>query len=313
MQEKMTFPSGAVREKKHGKGRFDLLSPFAAMRRALVAEHGAKVYGDRNHEKGLPFSSRVDSIKRHLDEYVAGRLNEDHLAQASFWLDSLMHDEVMIGAGFKPTALVDIGPNAGCPCEHLVIPAPSGDPDFRTWYGSQFYKSGCAAPRNQSIDTEPVVRLGEVPEKAARSSIRRIYVSGPLTDSDPKVRRLNIARASAIAKALIFEGFEVICPHTMTDDWEDLGRDRLLQNDFALIRDWADAIVVVGTNIDIAKSTGTHAEVAVARAASKPVFRLHVWLGETQLANYVKEFAEALRSPNPSAHDAFRPGHELES
>lgn len=93
-QPRRTFDSGAVREERDGKGRFDLMSPIALFRLARVYEKGGRKYSPRNWEKGMPFSRFVDSAVRHIMQYLLGDRVEDHLAQASWNLNSLMHLEV---------------------------------------------------------------------------------------------------------------------------------------------------------------------------------------------------------------------------
>lgn len=83
----------AFREPTDGKGRYDLISPFAIKRLAKHYENGAKKYADRNWEKGIPFSRYVDSAKRHLDQFVMGMENEDHLAAAVWNLCCIMHHQ----------------------------------------------------------------------------------------------------------------------------------------------------------------------------------------------------------------------------
>ena len=51
------FASGAVRDMQEGKGRCDLLPPAAILRLARHFEAGAKKYGERNWEKGIPINS----------------------------------------------------------------------------------------------------------------------------------------------------------------------------------------------------------------------------------------------------------------
>lgn len=104
------FQSGAVRDRREGKGRFDLISPIALRRLAGVYEKGSRKYGDRNWEKGMPLSRFLDSAERHLndfrmicqyerDEIPLGRLpaevdpNEDHLSQALWNVVALLHFE----------------------------------------------------------------------------------------------------------------------------------------------------------------------------------------------------------------------------
>lgn len=83
----------AIREPSDGKGRYDLISPFAIKRLARWYELGAAKYADRNWEKGIPFSRCVDSAKRHLDKYIMGMTDEDHLAAAAWNIFALLHYE----------------------------------------------------------------------------------------------------------------------------------------------------------------------------------------------------------------------------
>lgn len=84
----------AVREPSEGKGRFDLVSPFALTRLAKWYELGAKKYDDRNWEKGgIPFSRYLDSALRHLSKFQMGRNDEDHLAAAAWNIFCIMHFE----------------------------------------------------------------------------------------------------------------------------------------------------------------------------------------------------------------------------
>ena len=97
--------SGALREKNVGKGRFDLLSPYALMRVARIHEKGSKKYSPRNWEKGMKFSLFVDAALRHVVKYMMGMTDEDHLAQAVWNLDCLLHFEALIEFGIAPKEL----------------------------------------------------------------------------------------------------------------------------------------------------------------------------------------------------------------
>jgi len=91
--ERREFPSGAIRDRAVGKGRFDLLSTQMLMRLARHYEAGAVKYSDRNWEKGMPFSVYVDAAFRHLVKYIAGWQDEDHLAAAIWNLAAIMFQE----------------------------------------------------------------------------------------------------------------------------------------------------------------------------------------------------------------------------
>lgn len=111
--ERISYGDGmAIREPSTGKGRYDLVSPFAMRRLAQHYENGAQKYADRNWEKGMPFSRYVDSAKRHLDKYIMGMTDEDHLAAASWNIFAIMHHQEL-----GQTELDDM-PHYDCKYEH---------------------------------------------------------------------------------------------------------------------------------------------------------------------------------------------------
>ena len=92
--DRISYGEGkAIREPSIGKGRYDLISPFGIDRIAKWYELGARKYADRNWEKGMPFSRYVDSAKRHLNKYVMGMEDEDHLAAACWNIIAIMHHQ----------------------------------------------------------------------------------------------------------------------------------------------------------------------------------------------------------------------------
>jgi hypothetical protein len=102
------FDTGSRRDTRDGKGRFDLLSPFVLERDAKHLENGARKYGDRNWEKGQPLSRYMDSAIRHLNKFMMGHRDEDHLAAARWNIAALMHTEMMIQLGRLPADLNDL-------------------------------------------------------------------------------------------------------------------------------------------------------------------------------------------------------------
>lgn len=91
--ERTDFGTGAVRDMHAGKGRCDLLPPAALLRLARHFENGAKKYGDRNWELGIPCHSFADSGMRHLLKYMNGDTDEDHLIAAIWNLMCLAETE----------------------------------------------------------------------------------------------------------------------------------------------------------------------------------------------------------------------------
>jgi len=88
-----SFATGAVRDVRTDKGRYDLLSAIAIRREAELLERGAVKYGERNWENGIPISCFIDSTLRHIFNYLAGEMTEDHLAAARWNLGCAMHFE----------------------------------------------------------------------------------------------------------------------------------------------------------------------------------------------------------------------------
>lgn len=83
----------AIREPSSGKGRYDLITPFGLDRLAKWYELGSSKYADRNWEKGMPFSRYLDSARRHLNKFVMGMEDEDHLAAACWNIMAIMHHQ----------------------------------------------------------------------------------------------------------------------------------------------------------------------------------------------------------------------------
>lgn len=103
-----TFASGSQRDAPEGKGRYDLISPLALRRLALVLERGAAKYEARNWEKGQPLSQYMNSALRHLCQYIGGMRDEDHLGQALWNVHAALHTEEAIDRGILPAELADL-------------------------------------------------------------------------------------------------------------------------------------------------------------------------------------------------------------
>jgi hypothetical protein len=102
------FSTGARRDVQAGKGRFDLISPLALYHLARVYEEGAKKYGDRNFEKGMPLSRMIDSARRHINNHMEGKRDEPHIVQAAWNLLAYIHIAEMVQRGLLPEELNDM-------------------------------------------------------------------------------------------------------------------------------------------------------------------------------------------------------------
>ena len=89
-----TYSTGAKREPVADKEmRPELFSPEALIRDAKWYAQGASKYGDRNWEKGIPFTNCIGSMLRHIIKYMNGQDDEDHLAAIRWNAGALCHYE----------------------------------------------------------------------------------------------------------------------------------------------------------------------------------------------------------------------------
>lgn len=109
-----SFTTGSRRDTREGKGRFDLMPPKALRRLARHFENGAVKYGDRNWEKGQPQSRFLDSALRHLNNYLDGLRDEDHLSAAAWNVLCMIHQEERFAQGWN-SELNDLPANQGVP------------------------------------------------------------------------------------------------------------------------------------------------------------------------------------------------------
>ena len=92
--QRTEFTTGAVRDMHEGKGRMDLMPWAAIMELSKHCEAGAKKYGERNIDKGVPMHSLLDSGLRHLAKYMEGHQDENHLLAALWNIAWAVHFEI---------------------------------------------------------------------------------------------------------------------------------------------------------------------------------------------------------------------------
>ena len=156
--ERVEFTTGMVREPNGGRGRYDLISPIMLKRLAILYERGAEKYtkkdetgniissGERNWEKGGSFSRFLNSAIRHIQQYLEGYRDEDHLVQGIWNLTSVIHLTEMIDRGVLPKELDDL-PN------YLVEEKPLGITNKISPFGSIFNIQPCSDTINTNILT----------------------------------------------------------------------------------------------------------------------------------------------------------------
>lgn len=100
--------SGAIRENKENKPKFELISPIVLEKLAIHFSLGAKEHGDRNWEKGLPLSNFIASAGRHLNAIKLGKTDEDHESALLWNIHGYIHTNDMIKRGKLPKELSDM-------------------------------------------------------------------------------------------------------------------------------------------------------------------------------------------------------------
>jgi len=103
-----TFDTGAQRDRGGDKPAVHLISPFALKRLGSHYAAGARKYDSRNWEKGMPISECVASMCRHVEDFKAGEIDEDHLAAIAWNAIAIMHYQEMIRRGGLPAELDDM-------------------------------------------------------------------------------------------------------------------------------------------------------------------------------------------------------------
>ena len=101
-------PSGAFRDTREGKGRFDLISPFAEDRIAKHYENGAQKYPENSWHAGMMLSRYMDSTKRHINRFLKGDTSEDHLAAAAWNLIAMIDHQEKVELGLMDSKYLDL-------------------------------------------------------------------------------------------------------------------------------------------------------------------------------------------------------------
>ena len=97
LEQRQRFETGSERQALNDV-RYDLISSIGLKRLAQTYAEGALKYGDRNWEKGQPFSVLLNHARDHINDFIAQQQglpmsvsNEDHLAHAAWNLFAIMH------------------------------------------------------------------------------------------------------------------------------------------------------------------------------------------------------------------------------
>jgi hypothetical protein len=100
LQVPRQFESGAVRDSNAGKPFVHDLLGYTRLRFGYHMAKNATRYGDGNFKKGIPTDVALESLDRHLAQYISGQRDYDHLSAILFNLQLVMMNEEK--EGVKP-------------------------------------------------------------------------------------------------------------------------------------------------------------------------------------------------------------------
>jgi hypothetical protein len=187
--EREVMETGSQRDTREGKGRFDLIPPFALQRLAGLYERGAAKYGDRNWELGQSSTRFYDSCMRHLVNYMAGDREEDHLAAVMWNAVGMMFNEE------RRRDLNDIDELAGL-CDEPVVwtlteeemaswcKSPPNPITNEAYAGYVLHDQPLPQVQYQDVNFEPWAPTFDVKVNGAEESIRIRWTPGEVPSID---------------------------------------------------------------------------------------------------------------------------------
>ena len=102
------YDTGAIRDSKTGNGLPSLMPPVALRAAAKRFEDGAVHYGKNNWQKGIPLSRYVDSLYRHLWQWMEDEQDEDHGGAIIWNVMCMIQTKDWIDKGKLPEELNDL-------------------------------------------------------------------------------------------------------------------------------------------------------------------------------------------------------------
>jgi len=106
--EDRIFATGAKRQASAGKGLPTLLPADALLEISKHLEAAADKYGSRNWEKGLPLSSILDSLLRHIFAELMGDTTEEHARAIGCNTLFYIATKLRVQQGMLPSELNDL-------------------------------------------------------------------------------------------------------------------------------------------------------------------------------------------------------------
>ena len=91
--DKRVFESGSQRDSDANKPLTTALTAYARLRYGYHLRKGSNNYGKDNWKLGQPSEALLESLDRHLAQYLSGDRSEDHLSAIMFGVVMLMQNE----------------------------------------------------------------------------------------------------------------------------------------------------------------------------------------------------------------------------
>ncbi len=143
---KREFSTGAEKQTAEGKGTPVLVPGDAVLEIAKHFEGGAKIYGARNWEKGIPLSELLNSLERHLQQEKMGLTDEPHARALAWNAVVYLATKLRIEAGILPAELADM--------------PEYQRPTFQARLEKQVKRWGAAVKRHKVVE-EPKFKKGD--------------------------------------------------------------------------------------------------------------------------------------------------------
>lgn len=140
-----TYGTGAMKENWSAnlqKGRFDLIPPEPLRQLAEHYAKGAVKYGAYNWLNGLPLSRLLDSAMRHLNQLIAGCVDENHAIAVAWNIFGYIQTRALIDCGKLPASLDD-------------LPSYGSGSDYRPTGPGFYLKDECKGLSDKQLDTLP--------------------------------------------------------------------------------------------------------------------------------------------------------------
>jgi hypothetical protein len=93
VEGKRVFESGSQRDSDTNKPLTTALTAYARLRYGYHLRKGSNNYGKDNWKLGQPSEALLESLDRHLAQYLSGDRSEDHLSAIMFGVVMLMQNE----------------------------------------------------------------------------------------------------------------------------------------------------------------------------------------------------------------------------